>query len=114
MWSARTSYRSASQSEIFLKPPNISQITSRRPSHTTDRRSFVSSKRPPYKPPSVFTPFQRRLTDERARDVSDTRRLYDAVHRQYRKSRWSRDDAIDRVNTSIAEGVGKTVNLPDN
>lgn len=39
--------------------------------------------------PSVFTPFARRFTDEKARDLQDTRALYDRVREMHRRSRFA-------------------------
>jgi len=72
----------------------------------------LSSKLPPYQPPSPFTPFLRRFTDERARDLSETKALYQEVRAAYLASPWSKDDAIDRVGGFVAEWVGETVDLP--
>jgi len=72
----------------------------------------LSSKLPPYTPPSPFIPFLRRFTDERARDLSDTIALYNEVRHAYHASGWSCDDAIERVNAFIADSVTKIVDLP--
>jgi hypothetical protein len=45
--------------------------------------------------PSVFTPFLRRFTDEKARDVAETRALYKDVTARHRASKWSREDIIE-------------------
>lgn len=73
----------------------------------------MSSKLPPYQSPSPFTPFLRRFTDERARDLSDTKALYEEVRAAHMASLWSKDDAIERVNGFVAEWVGKVVGLPE-
>jgi len=73
----------------------------------------LSSKLPPFQPPSPFIPFLRRFTDERARDLSETITLYNEVRAAHLASLWSRDDAIERVNGFVAEWVGKVVGLPD-
>jgi hypothetical protein len=61
----------------------------------------------------VFTPFWRRFTDERARDLTDTIALYHEVTSAYRASVWASDDILDRFNTVIAEAVDEEVTLPD-
>jgi len=76
-------------------------------------RRSLSSKLPPFQPPSPFIPFLRRFTDERARDLSETITLYNEVRAAHLASLWSRDDAIERVNGFVAEWVGKVVGLPD-
>lgn len=73
----------------------------------------MSSKLPPFRPPSVFTPFWRRFTDERARDLADTIALYHDVTAAYRASVWTGDDILDRFNTVIAKAVGDEIELPD-
>src|SRR5437868_1298914 len=82
-------------------------LSSLRPS-TAGRRCLSSE--PPRA--SVFTPFLRRFTDERARDLRDTIALYNEVHAAHRASIWSKDDAVKRASTFIAERVGETVELP--
>ena len=74
-----------------------------------DGRKSLSSE---YPRPSVFTPFLRRFTDERARDVSETIDLYNEVRRAHFASMWAHQDAIEHVNTVIAKQVGETVDLP--
>ncbi|WLB18904.1 ATP-binding protein [Bradyrhizobium japonicum] len=72
----------------------------------------MSSKLPRYIPPSPFTPFLRRFTDERARDLSETNALYNEVRDAYLGSLWANPQAIEHVNTLIAERVGEAVDLP--
>lgn len=72
----------------------------------------MSSKLPRYVPPSPFTPFIRRFTDERARDLSETIELYDEVRAAHVDSMWAHPDIVARVNALIAERVGETVDLP--
>ena len=76
-------------------------------------RRSLNSKLPPYQPPSPFTPFLRRFTDERARDLSETKALYEEVRAAHLASLWSKEDAIGRVNGFVAELVGKVVGLPE-
>jgi hypothetical protein len=76
-------------------------------------RRSLSSNLPPYQPPSPFIPFLRRFTDERARDLSETRALYEEVRAAHLASHWSKEDAIDRVNSVVAEWVSKVVDLPE-
>lgn len=72
----------------------------------------MSSKLPPYTPPSVFSPFLRRFTDERARDLSETATLYEEVRAAHFGSMWGHEDSIARVNTYIAQQVGELIDLP--
>jgi len=72
----------------------------------------LSSKLPPYTPPSVFSPFLRRFTDERARDLSETATLYEQVRAAHFGSMWGHEDAIAGVNTYIAQQVGELIDLP--
>src|SRR3989344_2810965 len=76
-------------------------------------RRSLSSKIPPFQPPSPFIPFLRRFTDERARDLSETIELYNEVNAAHRASLWSQEDAIDRVNGFVADWIGKVVSLPE-
>jgi hypothetical protein len=73
----------------------------------------LSSKLPPYQAPSPFTPFLRRFTDERARDLSETIALYNEVRTAYSASPWSQEDAIERVNGVVVEWIGKEIDLPE-
>jgi hypothetical protein len=61
---------------------------------------------------SPYTPFLRRFTDERARDLSDTIALYNEVERAHRSSVWAQADVIERVNNHCADIIGKLVSLP--
>ena len=63
-------------------------------------------------PPSVFTPFLRRFTDEIARDLSDTRELYNAVAALHRASFVSRPDAIDKIHSVLASEINEQARLP--
>lgn len=72
----------------------------------------MSSKLPRYIPPSPFTPFLRRFTDERARDVSETNALYNEVRATFIGSLWANPQAIEHINTLIAERVEEAVDLP--
>lgn len=74
----------------------------------------MNSKIPEYRPPSPYTPFLRRFTDESARDLSDTRALYEEVRSQYRASPWGQPDTLQRVHNYLAEQVAEAVALPDN
>ena len=51
--------------------------------------------------PSAFTPFLRRFTDERARDLQDTQQLYNRVRSLHRASPYSADDAEITFGTAI-------------
>jgi uncharacterized protein DUF87 len=61
---------------------------------------------------SVFTPFLRRFTDEIARDLSDTRALYDSVRAAHLASRFAQPDIVERIHNAIATQVGEIVTLP--
>ncbi|MEJ6889122.1 ATP-binding protein [Bradyrhizobium diazoefficiens] len=65
-----------------------------------------------YSRPSVFTPFLRRFTDERARDLSETIELYNQVRAAHFGSMWADEDSIARVNTYIAQQVSELIELP--
>src|SRR6185312_6509453 len=51
--------------------------------------------------PSAFTPFLRRFTDERARDLDDLRSLYAQVRSLHRASPYSKDRAIYQVGADL-------------
>jgi hypothetical protein len=51
--------------------------------------------------PTAFTPFIRRFTDERARDLDDTRRLYKRVRALHRASRCAAGDALTEIGGDI-------------
>jgi hypothetical protein len=53
--------------------------------------------------PSVFTPFFRRFTDERARDAQETRELYERVRARYVASPYSDDDAVKKLVLRLVE-----------
>lgn len=72
----------------------------------------MSSNLPPYVPPSPFTPFLRRFTDEIARDISDTRALYNRVRAQHLASAFGEDDIVDRIHGIIAQDIIKAVRVP--
>ena len=63
--------------------------------------------------PSPYTPFLRRFTDERARDLADTIALHDRVRKRFLASLWSDEDIVGRVSTQIASAVLDEVSLPD-
>jgi hypothetical protein len=65
----------------------------------------------PYRP-SVYTPFLRRFTDEKALDLADTIALFEEVSAAHRASLWSKPQAIEGVNTLIAEWIGEVIELP--
>lgn len=72
----------------------------------------MSSKLPPYVPPSPFRPFLRRFTDERARDLADTIALYNQVRAAHKASIWGKDDAVERVHSHVVDRVKEIVDLP--
>src|ERR1700686_3599386 len=75
-----------------------------------DGRKSLSSE---YPRQSVFTPFLRRFTDERARDLSETITLYNEVRTAHFASMWARQaDAIEHVSNFIAQRAAELVDLP--
>ena len=60
--------------------------------------------------PSVFTPFFRRFTDERALDIAETRKLFDTVTARHRSSEWADERAIWRLSDFAIEDLA--VELP--
>jgi hypothetical protein len=65
-----------------------------------------------YDPPTVFTPFLRRFTDEIARDVSDTRALYRHVRSLHQSSPFGKPDIVDRIHGILAEDIRNAVAVP--
>lgn len=63
-------------------------------------------------PPSVFKPFLRRFTDERATEFAETIDLYNEVNATFRSSDLSREDAIDRVSESMTARVMEAIDEP--
>jgi hypothetical protein len=61
---------------------------------------------------SVYTPFLRRFTDEKARDLSETIALYHEVRRENSASVWSAADIVDRIHSHCVEAVSKQLSLP--
>src|SRR5437763_336649 len=75
-----------------------------------DGRKSLSSE---YPRQSVFTPFLRRFTDERARDLSETITLYNEVRTAHFASMWAlHDEAIAHVSDFITERAAELVDLP--
>ena len=72
----------------------------------------MKSRLPVFIPPSAYTPFLRRFTDERAADMAETKALYNTVTARFRASIWAKADVIERVNGVVAEQVGELVALP--
>lgn len=74
----------------------------------------MSSKLPPYQPPSPFTPFLRRFTDEAAVDLAETRALYNEVRSAHRASMWGQSDALERVHNHLVTCISESTALPEN
>lgn len=72
----------------------------------------MSSRIPPLPVPSAFTPFLRRFTDERARDLAETKSLYRAVKAAHEASTYSRSDIVEITSNVISETVTKVADLP--
>lgn len=76
---------------------------------------MTSTKWQPPKP-SVFTPFLRRFTDEKSRDIAETKALYEAVTARHRATRWSKDEAAEDLAEyifgEIDAPVPKTLGVP--
>src|SRR5437899_11392569 len=74
-----------------------------------DGRKLLSSE---YQPPSVFTPFLRRFSDEAAHDLRESIALYKEVRSEHARSVWARSDVMERINNHCAEIVDQHVTLP--
>jgi hypothetical protein len=61
---------------------------------------------------SPYTPFLRRFTDERARDLAHTSALYAAVTNAHRATVWARPDAVTLFSNTIADRVAEVVDVP--
>ena len=62
---------------------------------------------PKWQPPrlSVFTPFFRRFTDERALDLAETRELYRRVTARHSQTIWANDRAPQHLTEAVLEGL---------
>ena len=74
----------------------------------------MSSKPPLYQPPSPYTPFLRRFTDEAAVDLAETRALYAETRAAHRASPWGRDDALELIHGHLVGVITEQVELPLN
>ena len=74
----------------------------------------MSSKLPIYQPPSPYTPFLRRFTDEAAVDLAETRALYAETRAAHRASPWGRDDALQLIHAHLVGVITEHVELPQN
>jgi hypothetical protein len=66
-----------------------------------------------YRPPSVFTPFLRRFTDEPALDLSETIALYHEVQRAHGQSPFAQPDIVAHVLGHCAQIVEQLVAVPN-
>jgi hypothetical protein len=76
-------------------------------------RRSLSSKLPSFQRPSPFIPFLRRFTDERARDIADTTRLYHEVQSAFAQSAIAQPNAIGELTGSIVERVLDLATIPN-
>jgi hypothetical protein len=80
----------------------------------------MSSKRDILRPPrpSVFTPFLRRwFTDERARELQETRELYKRVRQGFAASAWdkgdyTKDTDFSRLFDTVEKAIDNDVSHP--
>ena len=70
------------------------------------------SSKPPPRRPEVFTPWTRRFTDEKARDLGDTIALYEEVHTAWRASAWAKPNIIDAFTAVTLDRVAEYTKLP--
>jgi hypothetical protein len=61
---------------------------------------------------TVYTPFLRRFTDEKAHDIAETIALYHEVRGAFRASVWSSTDIADRIHNHCVEIIGEIATLP--
>ena len=71
------------------------------------------AKLPPPPKASVFTPWLRRFTDERARDLEETIELYREVEAEFRRSSWSNPDATGDFHQKMVEEITADIELPN-
>lgn len=62
--------------------------------------------------PSTFTPFIRRWTDERARDLADIAELYRRVTSAHAASYWAREGVLEEVTEDVLQVVAANCTLP--
>ncbi len=72
----------------------------------------MSSKLPPFQPPSPFIPFLRRFTDERARDLSETITLYNEVRRRTSRRSGRKKTRLSASTASLPNGSARWSVLP--
>lgn len=58
---------------------------------------------------NAWTPLLRRFTNEHARELAETKHLYDAVRARHKSSRWADQEVIFKVSTSILEWAAQHV-----
>lgn len=63
--------------------------------------------------PSVYTPFLRRFTDERALELADTEALYRSVRASWLRSSWAKPEAIEQLSYQLAEKTVEAVQIPE-
>lgn len=63
--------------------------------------------------PSAYTPFFRRFTDERARELRETIELYDKVGEQFAASPWSGDLVFATCLRVIYDNIKQDVDVPE-
>jgi len=72
----------------------------------------LSSKIPPFVPPSPYVPFFRRFTDERAADLAETIALHAQVQRSFSASLWSNESTFESFGRLVIDEVSERVDLP--
>ena len=61
---------------------------------------------------SVFTPFLRRFTDEKTRDIAETKKLFATVTGRHRETKWAGDEAVEiylRAKVPVLVSSNRTV-----
>jgi hypothetical protein len=69
----------------------------------------VSDKYKPWR--NAWTPFFRRFTDERARELAETKRLYEDLRVHHRASQWADKEAIFKISTSVLQWAAQHVEI---
>jgi hypothetical protein len=60
---------------------------------------------------NAWTPFLRRFTSEQARELAETRQLYDAVRARHQASKWATQESYFTTSTAILQWAGQHVEI---
>ena len=60
---------------------------------------------------NAYTPFLRRFTNERARELAETKQLYNAVRARHKASKWADLKAYLTISRSILQSAGQHIDI---